>query len=80
MTATTEHGVTYYQTRAARAPVPSPSNERTWLKTVCHADNAVEGGGVGGAFGVDGCAACEVRVRATVRVRGRARVRVRVRR
>ena len=36
MTALTEGGVTYYQTRAARETVRSPSNERTWLKKACH--------------------------------------------
>ena len=36
VTALTEGGVTYYQTRAARETVRSPSNERTWLKKACH--------------------------------------------
>ena len=56
----TEGGVTYYQTRAARETVRSPSNERTWLKTACHdeqyLDNAAGEAGeyLGGATGAAG--------------------------
>ena len=73
VTATTEGGVTYYQTRAARVTVRSPSNERSWLKTACHADDAVDADGAGAALGEDRCAVCEVRVRVRLRLRLRLR-------
>ena len=47
VTAMTEGGVTYYQTRAARETVRSPSNERTWRKTPCRDERHLDEGYLG---------------------------------